>query len=215
MKVGQTLSAVDLGLVPEEIRPQFQEILASLQQQAEPVSFKAIRKVVEEDLGGKLVGSFADFGEEPIAAGVDRPGAPRDAPRRPRRRGQGPVPGDRRGDPRRHAEPPPRAEAAQRDRPGDRHRRDRRRDPRADHRGARLRAGGLEPPRDGARLPRPPVRRRPRRRHLAVARARPRQRVRRRRALRRGEGRCRRPSATGSARSSSASTSTARSATGC
>ena len=28
MKVGQTLSAVDLGLVPEEIRPQFQEILA-------------------------------------------------------------------------------------------------------------------------------------------------------------------------------------------
>ena len=27
MKVGQTLSAVDLGLVPEEIRPQFQEIL--------------------------------------------------------------------------------------------------------------------------------------------------------------------------------------------
>src|SRR5882672_5959779 len=26
MKVGQTLSAVDLGLVPEEIRPEFQEI---------------------------------------------------------------------------------------------------------------------------------------------------------------------------------------------
>ena len=68
MKVGQTLSAVDLGLVPEEIRPQFQEILATLQQQAEPVSFKAIRKVVEEDLGGKLADNFAEFGEEPIAA---------------------------------------------------------------------------------------------------------------------------------------------------
>ena len=37
MKVGQTLSAVDLGLVPEEIRPQFQEILAALQQDAKPV----------------------------------------------------------------------------------------------------------------------------------------------------------------------------------
>src|SRR3954469_67507 len=34
MKVGQTLSAVDLGLVPEEIRPEWQEILATLQQDA-------------------------------------------------------------------------------------------------------------------------------------------------------------------------------------
>src|SRR4051794_17864669 len=36
MKVGQTLSAVDLGLVPAEIRPEFQAILAQLQQSAEP-----------------------------------------------------------------------------------------------------------------------------------------------------------------------------------
>src|SRR4029077_8703511 len=41
MKVGQTLSAVDLGLVPEEIRPQFQEILAVLQQDAKTVSLKS------------------------------------------------------------------------------------------------------------------------------------------------------------------------------
>jgi predicted unusual protein kinase regulating ubiquinone biosynthesis (AarF/ABC1/UbiB family) len=68
MKVGQTLSAVDLGLVPEEIRPQFQEILATLQTNAKPVSFKAIRKVIEEDLGEKLGDAFADFDEEPIAA---------------------------------------------------------------------------------------------------------------------------------------------------
>ena len=68
MKVGQTLSAVDLGLVPEEIRPEFQEILATLQQGAEPVSFKAIAKVVEEDLGEKLNEAFADFEPEPIAA---------------------------------------------------------------------------------------------------------------------------------------------------
>jgi predicted unusual protein kinase regulating ubiquinone biosynthesis (AarF/ABC1/UbiB family) len=68
MKVGQTLSAVDLGLVPEEIRPQFQEILASLQQDAKPISFKAIRKVIEEDEEEKLSDTFAEFEEEPIAA---------------------------------------------------------------------------------------------------------------------------------------------------
>lgn len=68
MKVGQTLSAVDLGLVPEEIRPQFQEILAVLQQDAKPVSFKSIRRVIEDDLGEKLSQVFADFDEEPIAA---------------------------------------------------------------------------------------------------------------------------------------------------
>jgi predicted unusual protein kinase regulating ubiquinone biosynthesis (AarF/ABC1/UbiB family) len=68
MKVGQTLSAVDLGLVPEEVRPEFQEILATLQQSAEPVSFKAITRVVEEDLREKLKESFAEFEPEPIAA---------------------------------------------------------------------------------------------------------------------------------------------------
>jgi predicted unusual protein kinase regulating ubiquinone biosynthesis (AarF/ABC1/UbiB family) len=68
MKVGQTLSAVDLGLVPEEIRPQFQEILAALQQDAKPVSFKSIRKVIEEDEGEKLSDTFTEFEEEPIAA---------------------------------------------------------------------------------------------------------------------------------------------------
>ncbi|UTI63835.1 AarF/ABC1/UbiB kinase family protein [Paraconexibacter antarcticus] len=68
MKVGQTLSAVDLGMVPEEIRPEFQAILAQLQQGADPVSFKAITKVIESDLGEKLRESFADIDPEPIAA---------------------------------------------------------------------------------------------------------------------------------------------------
>ncbi len=68
MKVGQTLSAVDMGLVPEAIRPEFQEILATLQQGAKPVSFKAIRKVVEEDLDEKFSEVFATFDETPIAA---------------------------------------------------------------------------------------------------------------------------------------------------
>jgi len=68
MKIGQTLSTVDLGLVPEEVRPRFQEILSSLQQDAEPVSFRAISKVVTGDLGGRLSDHFSEFSEEPLAA---------------------------------------------------------------------------------------------------------------------------------------------------
>ena len=68
MKVGQTLSTVDMGLVREEVRPRFQEILASLQQEAEPVSFKAVAKVVTGDLGGRLSDHFRDFAEEPLAS---------------------------------------------------------------------------------------------------------------------------------------------------
>ena len=68
MKVGQTLSTVDLGLVPEEIRGEFQAILAKLQQDAEPVPFDAVRGVLEEDLGKPLGRAFADFDPEPVAA---------------------------------------------------------------------------------------------------------------------------------------------------
>jgi predicted unusual protein kinase regulating ubiquinone biosynthesis (AarF/ABC1/UbiB family) len=68
MKVGQTLSAIDVGMVPEDVRPQFQAVLAQLQQDAEPVSFKAIRKVVEQDLGERLSSAFADVDEQPAAA---------------------------------------------------------------------------------------------------------------------------------------------------
>ncbi len=68
MKVGQTLSAVDLGLVPEEIRPEFQEILAQLQQDGKAMPFGKIRKVIEEDLGDTLDALFADVDPEPLAA---------------------------------------------------------------------------------------------------------------------------------------------------
>jgi predicted unusual protein kinase regulating ubiquinone biosynthesis (AarF/ABC1/UbiB family) len=68
MKVGQTLSAVDLGLVPEDVRDEFQAVLAQLQHSAEPVSFRALANVIEEDLGGPLASFFADVDPEPIAA---------------------------------------------------------------------------------------------------------------------------------------------------
>ena len=68
MKLGQTFSVIDAGLVPEEYREEFQAKLAKLQASAEPHSFKEIRKVVEVDLDSKLSAHFADFNEEPIAA---------------------------------------------------------------------------------------------------------------------------------------------------
>ena len=89
-----------------------------------------------------------------------------------------------------------------------------RRDPRADRRGARLRARGPEPARAGAassaatRSSSSPTWSR-----RSVARARDRHRVRRRPRLRGAQAAARRPSATASARSSSASTSAACTAT--
>ncbi|RYG62809.1 AarF/ABC1/UbiB kinase family protein, partial [bacterium] len=68
MKVGQSLSTIDMGLVPEEIRPEFQAILAELQHSAKPSPFKAVRKVVEADLGAPIEDLFASFEETPIAA---------------------------------------------------------------------------------------------------------------------------------------------------
>ena len=78
MKVGQTLSAVDLGLVPEEIRPEFQAILAELQHGAEPVSAKAIRGVIEEDLGEQASRAVRRLRRRADRRRVDRPGPPRD-----------------------------------------------------------------------------------------------------------------------------------------
>src|SRR4051794_18660847 len=44
MKLGQTFSVIDVGLVPREYREEFQAKLAKLQTMAEPHSFKDIRK---------------------------------------------------------------------------------------------------------------------------------------------------------------------------
>jgi predicted unusual protein kinase regulating ubiquinone biosynthesis (AarF/ABC1/UbiB family) len=68
MKVGQTLSVLDPGMVPEQYRDEFQAKLAQLQTMAPSVSFKDMRKVIEQDLGEKLGAAFADFDEDAIAA---------------------------------------------------------------------------------------------------------------------------------------------------
>jgi predicted unusual protein kinase regulating ubiquinone biosynthesis (AarF/ABC1/UbiB family) len=68
MKIGQTLSVIDVGAVPEPYREEFQAKLAKLQNMAPQVDFKDMRKVIEQDLGGKLSTHFSDFDEQAIAA---------------------------------------------------------------------------------------------------------------------------------------------------
>jgi predicted unusual protein kinase regulating ubiquinone biosynthesis (AarF/ABC1/UbiB family) len=68
MKVGQVLSFLDVGMVPEEYREEFQHKLAALRDAAPTVSFKDMRGVIEDELGEPLKNVFEEFDEEPIAA---------------------------------------------------------------------------------------------------------------------------------------------------
>ncbi len=68
MKVGQVLSFLDVGFVPEEHREAFQRKLAALRDAAPTVRFADMRRVLEEELEGPLDEHFARFDPEPVAA---------------------------------------------------------------------------------------------------------------------------------------------------
>jgi predicted unusual protein kinase regulating ubiquinone biosynthesis (AarF/ABC1/UbiB family) len=68
MKVGQVLSFIDLGVVPEEYREEFQLELAKLRDAAPTVSFSQMEAVITSDLDGPLKEIFSEFDPEPIAA---------------------------------------------------------------------------------------------------------------------------------------------------
>jgi predicted unusual protein kinase regulating ubiquinone biosynthesis (AarF/ABC1/UbiB family) len=68
MKMGQVLSFLDVGLVPEEYRDEFQRTLGKLRDAAPNVRFSDMRKVIESELGEPLEETFASFDEEPVAA---------------------------------------------------------------------------------------------------------------------------------------------------
>ena len=157
---------------------------------------------------------FATFDPRADRRRVDRPGLPRAPARRARRRGQGPVPRRRRGGPGRHAEPRDDPAADEVGRARARRRRRSREEIRSridEELDYELEAA--QPARAVARLPRPPVHRRPGRRDVALPREGDRLRVRPGPRLRGGQAARRRTSATASARSSSASTSAACTAT--
>src|SRR5271165_3215756 len=68
MKLGQVMSFLDVGLVPEQHREEFQRELAKLRDAAPTVSFKQMRRVIEDDLEEPISEVFGSFDEEPIAA---------------------------------------------------------------------------------------------------------------------------------------------------
>jgi predicted unusual protein kinase regulating ubiquinone biosynthesis (AarF/ABC1/UbiB family) len=68
MKLGQVLSFLDVGLVPEEYRDEFQRKLGELRDSAPNVRFSDMRKVIETELEAPLGEVFAAFDETPVAA---------------------------------------------------------------------------------------------------------------------------------------------------
>src|ERR1700756_3043403 len=68
MKVGQVLSFLDVGMVPEEYREEFQRKLAVLRDSAPTVTFKDMKKVIEQELEDPVEEVFAEFDQEPLAA---------------------------------------------------------------------------------------------------------------------------------------------------
>jgi predicted unusual protein kinase regulating ubiquinone biosynthesis (AarF/ABC1/UbiB family) len=68
MKMGQVLSFLDVGLVPEEYRAEFQRKLGRLRDAAPNVRFADMRKVIESQLEAPIGEVFAAFDEEPVAA---------------------------------------------------------------------------------------------------------------------------------------------------
>jgi predicted unusual protein kinase regulating ubiquinone biosynthesis (AarF/ABC1/UbiB family) len=68
MKLGQVMSFLDVGLVPEEYREEFQHKLAALRDAAPKVDFKDMKKVLESEYGDKLENVFETFDPVPIAA---------------------------------------------------------------------------------------------------------------------------------------------------
>ena len=210
MKIGQMASFIDIDFLPPEYREIYQEQLAKLRAQR---AARCRGSKVHEVLAEEYDEPTPETGVRLDRAGglrrrLDRPGPPRDAARRQRGRGQGPVPGHRRRarvghGQRRH----PRPRSPRRSRPGLDAKAVAARAARAGARGARLRVRGAEPARLRPRLRRAPVHLRPQGPLAALAPPRAGQRVRRGPRLRGGQGAATRTSATSSARSSSASAS--------
>jgi predicted unusual protein kinase regulating ubiquinone biosynthesis (AarF/ABC1/UbiB family) len=68
MKIGQLVSFLDAGLVPEEYRGIYQQIVGSLQADAPPMSIELVHGVIEAELGRPVDEVFEWFGERPMAA---------------------------------------------------------------------------------------------------------------------------------------------------
>jgi predicted unusual protein kinase regulating ubiquinone biosynthesis (AarF/ABC1/UbiB family) len=68
MKVGQVLSTIDFTAIPESEREEFRSTLAALRDDVPPLPFKAIEKLLKDELGVPLDEAFAEFEPEAFAA---------------------------------------------------------------------------------------------------------------------------------------------------
>src|SRR4051794_41132187 len=68
MKVGQVLSTIDFTAIPESEREDFKATLAALRDDVPPLPYKKVRKLLEEELGGRVADHFDSFEEEAFAA---------------------------------------------------------------------------------------------------------------------------------------------------
>src|SRR5215208_4153391 len=68
MKVGQVLSTIDFTALPEAERENFKQTLAALRDDVPPLPFRAVEKLLLQELGEKPSAVFAEFEEEAFAA---------------------------------------------------------------------------------------------------------------------------------------------------
>src|ERR1700760_80309 len=68
MKLGQSLSIMDFGLVPDSHREEFQRKLAALQDRAPNVPWKKMERQIEQGLGQRLKDVFDEFDPDPVGA---------------------------------------------------------------------------------------------------------------------------------------------------
>src|SRR4051812_20639812 len=68
MKVGQVLSTVDFTAIPESEREEFKRTLGALRDDVPPLPFKAVEKLLRDELGEPLEAVFDDFEHEAFAA---------------------------------------------------------------------------------------------------------------------------------------------------
>lgn len=68
MKIGQVLSTVEFTAIPESEREQFKATLATLRDDVPPLPFKAIEKLLKEELEMSVGEAFAEFDHEAFAA---------------------------------------------------------------------------------------------------------------------------------------------------
>ena len=68
MKLGQVMSFLDVGLVEEQYREEFQATLAQLRDSAPKVSWAQMKKVIEAELDDPIDEVFETFDPVPIAA---------------------------------------------------------------------------------------------------------------------------------------------------